>query len=54
MYNEFNKDFNKHFENVSGVIKTTAIISLVISILGGIASLGIVGTIIYLLLKNFG
>lgn len=47
-------DYDKHFSDIAGLAKKGVIIALIINIVGAILSLGVVGTIIYLLWKNFG
>lgn len=53
-HDDFDDEFDKHFENISGTIKTGFIVTMIMSVLGGLVSLGVIGTILYLLVKNFG
>jgi len=47
-------DFDKNFDSMSKNFNRTFGVMLCVSALGALASLGVVVTIIYLLLKNFG
>jgi hypothetical protein len=48
------ENFDKNFDGMFKTVKTGFAVTLALTVLGGIASLAFVGTIIYLLLKHFG
>ena len=50
----FDKDFNEHFKSVSRNVDRGFKAVLILQALVGLGVLGLIGTGIYLLLKNFG
>lgn len=49
-FDDFDKQFDKHMNRVGTIFG----VGLCLNILGGVTTLALVGTVIYVLIKNFG